>query len=289
LSSRSATATRRRIVAGSLVLLSIVLITIYFREPVGGGLHGVQSAGATVLRPFEVGANRVAQPFRDAYGWFSGVLHAKSENGRLRREVDTYSALATQNANAVQQNAQLKSLLHYVSAPQFPKNYDYVATDVISRPPAELAQQIGIAAGSSSGIRINDPVVNADGLVGKVTQVASHSAEVELLTDPDMMATAVDRATQATGLVGNGQGRGTLILDRVSRSDNVKPGDLIVTQGFHDKKLSSIFPAGIPIGVVSSASQNDVDLYWQVQVRPRVDFGSSLTSVLVLIPKTRKH
>ena len=69
--------------AGSLVLLSIVLITIYFREPVGGGLHGVQSTGATVLRPFEVGATRVAQPFRDGYGWFSGVLHAKSENGRL--------------------------------------------------------------------------------------------------------------------------------------------------------------------------------------------------------------
>ena len=275
--------------AGSLVLLSIVLITIYFREPVGGGLHGVQSAGATVLRPFEVGADRVARPFRDAYGWFSGVLHAKSENGRLRHEVDLYSAQATRNANAVQQNAQLKSLLHYVSSTQFPNGYDYVATDVITRPPNELAQQIGIAAGSSSGIRINDPVVNADGLVGKVTQVAGHSAEVTLLTDPNMMVTSLDLGTRATGLVGTGQGRGTLIMDRVSKADNVKPGDLIVTQGFHYKKLSSIFPGGIPVGVVSSASVNDTDLYWQVQVNPRVNFGSSLQSVIVLVPKTRNH
>jgi rod shape-determining protein MreC len=270
------------------VLLSIVLITIYFREPVGGGLHGVQSAGATVLRPFEVGAERVARPFRDAYGWFSGVLHAKSENGRLRREVDTLGAQAIQNANAAQQNARLKALLRYVSSPQFPKNYEYVATDVINRPPSELAQQIGIAAGSSSGIRLNDPVVNADGLVGKITHVASHSAEVTLLTNPNNGVSALDLATHATGLVGIGPGRGTLIVDRVSKSQNVLPGDLIVTQGWRSGKLSSLYPAGIPIGVVSSASQNDVDLYWQVQLHPRVDFGS-LQSVLVLVPKTRVH
>ena len=44
------------------MLLSLVLITLSFREPAGGGLHTVQSAGATVLRPFEVGAERVAAP-----------------------------------------------------------------------------------------------------------------------------------------------------------------------------------------------------------------------------------
>ena len=38
------------------MLLSLVLITVYFRESASGGLHGVQSTGATVLRPFEVGA-----------------------------------------------------------------------------------------------------------------------------------------------------------------------------------------------------------------------------------------
>ena len=275
--------------AGSLVLLSIVLITIYFREPVGGGLHGVQSTGATVLRPFEVGAERVAQPFRDGYGWFAGVLHAKSENGRLRGEVDRYSALAIQNANAAQQNAQLKRLLHYVSSPQFPKDYDPVSTDVISRPPTELAQQIGIAAGSTSGIRLNDPVVNADGLVGRVTHVASHSAEVTLLTDPNNMVSALDLTTRATGLVGTGQSRNTLIVDRVSKAQDVNPGDLIVTQGWRSGKLSSQYPQGIPIGVVSSASQNDVNLYWQVQLHPQVDFGSSLQSVIVLVPKTRKR
>jgi rod shape-determining protein MreC len=271
-----------------LVFISIVLITIYFREPSGGSLHSIQSGGATVLRPFEVGAQRVAQPFEDAYGWFAGLVHAKSENARLRKQLDAYSQQVIQNQTALQENRDLKRQLRYVSSPNFPSGYDYVAAAVISRPPSEFQQQIGIAAGSSSGIRLDDPVVNSDGLVGLVTQVAHDTAEVTLLTDPNIHVPAIDEKTKATGVVGHGQGRGTLILDRVQKSLTIDRGEWIVTQGWRLGKLTSLYPKGIPIGVVTGASQNDVDLYWQIQLRPRVDFGS-LQSVVVLVPKTRNH
>lgn len=286
MSSRSATALRRRIVAGALVLLSIVLITIYFRESSSGGLHGVQSTGAAVLRPFEVAAQRVAAPFRDGYNWFAGLVHAKSENARLRSEVDKYSQLAIQNRNAAQENADLKRELKFVGSHEFPGDYNYVSTDIISRSPSDFQQQVVIARGSTSGIRLDDPVVNADGLIGIVTRVASHTAQVTLLTDPKIKVPAVDLRTRATGIVGAGQARGTLILDRVSKSQSLGPDDLIVTQGWRLPPLSSLYPRGIAIGYVSGASQNDLDLYWNVQVHPRVDFGS-LQNVLVLVPKTR--
>jgi rod shape-determining protein MreC len=273
-------------VAGALVLLSIVLITIYFRESSGGGLHGVQSTGAAVLRPFEVGAQRVAAPFRDGYNWFAGLVHAKSENARLREEVDRYSQLAIQNKTAAQENADLKRQLKFVGSREFPRDYTYVATDIISRAPNDFQQQVLIAAGSTSGIRFEDPVVNADGLIGLITHVASHTAQVTLLTDPKIKVSAVDLRTRATGIVGAGQGRGTLILDRVSKSQSIGPDDLIITQGWRFGPYSSLYPHGIPIGVVSGASQNDLDLYWNVQLHPRVDFGS-LQNVLVLVPKKR--
>jgi rod shape-determining protein MreC len=269
-----------------LVFVSIVLITIYFREPAGGSLHGIQSAGATVLRPFEVGAERVASPFRDAYGWFAGLVHAKSENARLRRQLDAYSQQVIQNQNALQENADLKRQLHYIQSTAFPSGYRPVNAAIISRPPSEFQQQVGIAAGTVNGIRVNDPVVSADGLVGLVTQVAHNQAEVTLLTDPNLNVSALDEQTQASGMVRHGQGRGTLILDRVPKPLSVRPGDWIVTQGFKWRNLTSLYPKGIPVGVVTSASQNDVDLYWQIQLRPRVDFGS-LQSVTVLVPKTR--
>jgi rod shape-determining protein MreC len=286
LSSRSATALKRRIVAGVLVLLSIVLITVYFREPAGGGLHSVQSGGATVLRPFEVGAERVARPFRDAYGWFAGLVHAKSQNAALRAQVDELTQQVTQNANAAEENSDLRRQLRYVSLPSFPKGYDYVSTSVFTRAPSEFEQQIGIAAGSSKGIRKNDPVVTADGLVGLVTKVAHDTAQVTLLTDPNLQVSAADLNTKAAGIVSHGQGRGTLTLDRVDKSQVLKEGDSVVTQGFKVGNLTSLYPAGILIGYVSGASNSEVDLYWQAQVSPSVHFDS-LRSVLVLIKKGR--
>ena len=274
--------------AGVLVFVSIVLITIYFREPVGGSLHGVQSAGATVLRPFEVGAERVARPFRDAYGWFAGLFHAKSQNADLRRQVNKLSSQVIRSQNAVQENAELKKLLHYVGARSFPGDYDYVATAIIGRPPTEFQQQVTIDVGRVNGIRQDDPVVNADGLVGVVTKVAHDQSQVTLLTDPSVNVAAMDLTTKATGVLGHGQGRETLILDRVSKSQTINPGDWIVTQGYKLGPLTSIYPKGIPVGVVGGASQNDIDLYWQIQLRPRVDFGD-LQSVLVLVPKNRRR
>jgi len=286
LSSRNATAVKRRVVAGVLVLLSLVLITVYFREPAGGGLHSVQSTGATILRPFEVGANRVAAPFRDVYGWFSGLIHAKSENARLRRQVDILTQRVIQNTNAAEENASLRSQLHFVGLPRFPQDFDPVATEVITRAPSEFQQQIGIAAGKSRGIRVDDPVVTADGLVGKISAVADDQAQVTLLTDPSSSVSALDLETKATGIVGHGQAPGTLTLLRVQKAQTLNPRDTIVTQHWKFGDLTSVYPAGIPIGYISGASNTEVDLYWQAQVSPRVHFDS-LDKVIVLVPKKR--
>src|SRR5919201_2031808 len=86
--SRARNVLRRRVVLAALVLISLGLITASVREAGGGALHGVQDAGATILRPFQVAAERVARPFRDVYGYFDGLVGAKDENERLRKEVE---------------------------------------------------------------------------------------------------------------------------------------------------------------------------------------------------------
>ena len=69
-----------------LVLVSLALITVYFRESNEGPLHAAQRIGVSVLMPFEVAGERVARPFRDAWAWTSDLLDAKDENEELREE-----------------------------------------------------------------------------------------------------------------------------------------------------------------------------------------------------------
>ena len=71
----------------ALVLVALALLTISFRSPTSGALHDVEGAGSTVLRPFQIAASRVAQPFRDAYDYFDGLANAKSENAKLKKEI----------------------------------------------------------------------------------------------------------------------------------------------------------------------------------------------------------
>jgi rod shape-determining protein MreC len=287
-SSRGAGTLRRRLIVGLLILASLVLISLSYRSDETGPLSGVHSAGATVLRPFAVGLERVAQPFRDAYGWADSLLTARSEAEQLRAEVRDLRQRVFQSEFALQENEYLRRQLRYIDGPRFPTDYDPIPAEVIGRPGVAFAQAIVVAAGSDDGVRVLDPVVNADGLVGLVTRVTSDTARVQLLTDEEAAASAVDIHTSAEGIVRHARGtRETLVLDRVRKRDVVRLGDEVVTSGWRTGELTSVYPRGIQIGRVTSVGQTDTDLWQQVQIDPYVDFGS-LDAVIVLVPKERE-
>jgi rod shape-determining protein MreC len=242
-----------------------------------------------VLRPFAVGFERIAQPFRDGYAWADSLLDARSEAERLRVENRELRQRVIQSAFARQQNESLRRLLEYADGPRFPEDYrsSWVGAEVIGRPPGVFTRAILIAAGTDNGVRVDDAVVTSDGLVGIVSRVTKGTASVQLLTDQDAAVSAVDLRTGATGIVLHARGtRETLVLDGVRKRDVIRKGDEIVTAGWRAGSLSSLYPKGIPIGEVTSFSQTDTDIFQQVQVEPYVDFGA-LDAVIVLVPSER--
>jgi len=289
LSGRFSGPVKRRIVVGILVVVSLVMITVYFRESDGGALHNIQSVGSTILRPFEIGATRVAHPFQDLYNYVRGLVDAKSERDKLQAEVDHLRKRLIKFQSAAQQNVNLRKSLHYISGPSLPRDYTPVTAEIISKPPSSFEQQVIVAAGSANGIHNDDPVVNGDGnLIGKITKTASNQAQVTLLTDEDTAVSAVDIDTGAEGIVRHGHGPGTtLFLDMVPKAERVVRTNRIVTAGWHQGALSSVYPKGIPIGIVTSSNFLSTQLYPSIQIAPYADF-SSLDSVIVLVAKNRK-
>ena len=275
---------------GLLVLASLVLITVSFRS---SALDGVQGTGATILRPFEVAANRVARPFTDTVGWFRGLVNAKSENKRLKVQVADLQRQLILDEGAIQQNVELQKALDYHGPPSM-ADFTPIHTAVLASPLSALDQSVTIAAGSAQGVVRGSVVVEPTGgpndlgaLVGTVDKVTRNVSRVMLLTDAESAVTATDLTNkQVIGAIRRGSGSSdVLILDRVPKRPVVRVGDTIVTAGsLGTGPLKSKFPRGIPIGTVSSQSINDANLFQNIQVRPLVDF-SSIRSVVVLVPK----
>jgi rod shape-determining protein MreC len=284
--SKARSALIRRTIVVLLVLVALTLITVSFRSPTAGALHDLQGAGSSALRPFQIAATRVAQPFRDAYDYFASASSAKSENARLKREYAKVRGQAIANAALAARAQQWEKLLHFIGGRSFPKAYRSINVGIISFPSGPLTHSIVIRAGSASGISLNAPVVSGDGLVGIVTNVFPQTAIVRPLTDPDSFVTARDVRTNVRGGVHTGAG-GTLILDQVAKQDVVHPGDVIVTDGTRNARYPDLYPYGIPIGRVSSVNASDTAAFLQVQVQPFANLGS-LDAVGVLVPKHRR-
>lgn len=276
----------RRGVLAVLVLAALALLTISFRSPTAGALHDLQGAGASALRPFQVAATRVAQPFRDAYDYFDGLAKAKSENAQLRKEVAHLRSQQLIHSEDAHLYKVLAALVHFEQGPFFPKGYRAVSARVISSSLGPFSHEITIAAGSSSGIRMSAPVVSGDGLIGRVSNLSSDTAVVTLLSDPTSYVAARDLRTNVQGVVHTGLG-GALILDEVAKQLVVHQGDTIVTDGTRNPRYPSLYPYGIPIGKVTSVGATDTATFLQVQVQPFSNLGS-LDAAAALV-RTKKH
>jgi rod shape-determining protein MreC len=263
------TVRRRRALLALLVVLSLILLTAYFGEAAGGGLHSVQRGFLTVLSPIQDGANKALKPVRDAFSWISDTVHAKSERKQLTQQVDKLrrELIADQTERAAYRELlALYHLDHQLSI----SDYHPVTATVVAKSPNIWYSTVTIDKGEGAGVRINDPVVNGEGLVGKVTQVASDGAQVSLITDSTIGVSARLGNSAATGIVQPKVGEpNNLLLQYLPASAQANKGDYVVTSGTVSSGDDSLYPPGIPIGQVTSV--NEESAYRSVNVHPLAD------------------
>lgn len=259
---------RRRAVLALLIVGSFVLLTVTF----GQGSDGVQRGVSTIFSPLQDVADRALKPARDLVNWFDETFDAKGDNAALQDELEIARRQAVGNKAAQAENAQLRKLLDLDRSGAIPSGYDEVTGRVIVRSPTEWSADVLIDVGSGDGVEVDDPVVNGDGLVGKVSAVTGGSARVTLIADHSSAVSAkiVPSGTQGVmkPVVGDPD---DLILDFLDSEKRVGKGQSVVTSGWRGQGIESGYPPNLLIGEVVEASLKQQEAQQQVHVRPYAD------------------
>lgn len=262
---------RRRITVSLLVACSLLLLTAYFGESAGGGIHSVQRGVLEVVSPIQEGASRALKPVRDLVGWFGDTLDAKGQNSKLKQQVQAERTKAIAGVAALRENVQLQNLLSLDQGGL--QAAGPVTARVIAQSPTIWYSQIGIDRGSGDGVHEGQPVITGDGLIGQVTFTASNSSVVTLITDSSISVPArVNERSDVTGVVQTASGSPDDLRLRFTGRSRVDVGQTIVTAGTAPDagKYTSLYPPNIAIGRVTRVDDAGSDDP-QIHVKPFAD------------------
>jgi rod shape-determining protein MreC len=275
---------RRRAVLTLLVIGSFLLLTITY----GQGSGGLQRGVSTIFSPLQSVADRALKPARDLVGWFDKTFEARGENSRLEEALADARRKAVAGQEALQENAQMRKLLALSSGPILAESgYEPVTARVIARSPTVWHSAVTVDVGSGDGVRVDDPVISGDGLVGLVASAQGGSAQVTLITDHTSAVSAKILPAGVQGVIRPEVGDPEdLILDFIDSSKDVGRGQAVVTSGWRVQGYASHFPRGLPVGEVTDASIVEQAASQQVHLRPYADLANlDLVQVLTGGPR----
>ncbi len=187
----------------------------------------------------------------------------KEENARLRQE--TYHA-----REGLQELARLHTLVRFDDKWDFP----IVTARVVGHNPGRFLTTLVINRGTYHGVQEDMPVFSMNGLVGKITKAALTHSRVQLLVDPNLKLSVMERRTRVVGFLESMDGH--MLTAMVPTHAGIQVGDTLVTSG-----LGGIFPKGIPVGTVKNVRKSDLDVMRLMDVAPFQEF-SILEEVFVM-------
>lgn len=263
----------RRLVAALLALAMLFAgMTLTARER--PGVTFLENALATLLYPLHVATDWVSGRTRSFGQGIQELMVLREENARLRAELQRLAQHETTNEELKYENMTLRRELGM----RLTSEHQLLTAEVIGRDPNNWFRTVVINKGRRDGVRQGMAIVNWQGLVGKVLNVTSHTATVQLLIDPGFgsdpgFAAGAKTAAQELGYILT-QAGGHVRVKFAAREPNAQVGQPVFTSG------QAVLPGGLLIGWVDSIGQEAVQTF--ANLRPAVDF-SKLEIVQVVL------
>lgn len=256
-----------------LCITALTLITIDVRGGTSGPLGAVRSSVREAFSPLQRGVTAVTNPVGD---FFDGIVNAsdiKDENKELRREINEVKTQNKTYVAAANENKKLRELLDLVDE----IDVESSTARVITQSPSNFETSIQVNKGKKDGIRVGDPVIDGDGLVGRIIEVSSSRSTVLLITDASSGVGVRDSQTGSIGIAQGKSGETDLIMEFVDPDAKISKGNTVVTSGLQDGR----YPANIPVATVKKVRKNPSGLTKDVVLTPIVEINNlSVVSIL---------
>jgi rod shape-determining protein MreC len=271
-----------RLLVVALVSISLVTITVDYREGTEGPLASLGDGALAVVSPLQEAVSKVTHPIGNFFSTLFRLPSIRHERDMLRERVDM---LETQLAEGRADQARLVELEALVGVQESLGNrIETTGAQVIANGVSNFEWTITIDKGSSDGVHENMPVIASAGLVGHVVNVGTSSSVVQLIIDPDSSVAGRLDVSRQTGLL-SGEGQDDLQMSLVEPTVEVAPDEHVVTAGYRIAGVAeSLYPPNVLIGTVSRVLDEDSATEKLLTVRPAVDF-SSLSLVLVVLSR----
>ncbi len=243
-----------------IVLLVGQLILVASQVTAGNSQRSQLAAfGLRLTAPVARAAHSGADSVRDLRNRFHGRRGLLSENEQLRQEVEDLRLELTRLHGLDEEAQRLAAALDF--SRQQPGNLR--VAEIAYLDTTSWLRNMLIYAGRSD-LEVNQPVLAADGLVGRIVLVTGPYAQVQLLTDAAASVSAMVERTRRQALV-QGTNSGGLEMIYMPLQADVQVGDLVATAG-----IDGVFPRGIPVGTVTSVEPGD-ELFHRIQLKPAVN------------------
>lgn len=261
---------RSRTLLSVLVLISLILITIDYRQGEAGAVAAIQRGALAVFGPVAEGFGTVVRPVGNFFGAIGELGSLREQNAALEADNQRLREQQVAIADMQREIRQLQSQLGMRD------RFGFTTTGarVIAQPPTSIERSVLLDVGAQNGLLPGMAVINELGLVGKLTEVTSSNARVELLTSPTARYGVRIADSGEAGFL-TGSGANPFQLEIMDPEAEIEAEAQVVTQAFTGTSI----PDGIPVGVITPRSGPATRF---LSVQPYVDF-TRLTTVQVVL------
>ena len=208
----------------------------------------------------------------DLINHYLANVNASKENEELAQRIAKLESSLLATNETTKENQRLKELLKFGQT----HAHQEILAQIVAWDASSDFRVIRINKGASDGVKIQSPVVTANGVVGYIYRLTDHFADVLTILDPNNRVDGIVARIRAHGII-EGYTNRRALMKYVTRTEPVILDDLILTSG-----LGNIYPKGLVIGKVDRIERQSYGITQHIEIRPAVDF-SRLEEVVILI------